>query len=395
MDDLMKELQSKNKEFSQEYSSMMQNYYKKLMSNPQELQKQLSILKQAYPDKFPNQPNQIDAEGGITITPQIFCCMKTVDQNGQKIFINLVSHEEVSAPAEEHILELENREGVRIPLSLSDKFEDFDANGNICQVYDCILNPDVLKKTENNPLLLKFIMELIAARIQERFQQKIIIETMKKMKNMKYKGKTVRQQRIRAKRVKIQEVLSQNSVNNSNSKIASEINKEVNERGRTPNWNFIIIKAKNPSGSILKDIHKNRKFLLENKGKINAEILNKNIDNNYEYYNGYNANPKFGYGLLFVIELELLTKSAGIKLNLEDNSFTLYCGKIYSLELNLVYKVNSNDAISFFVADDRILYLYMPFYISDVNELRTIKDDNKKDDVQVNISEDYLYDVVQ
>lgn len=59
------------------------------------------------------------------------------------------------------------------------------------------------------------------------------------------------------------------------------------------------------------------------------------------------------------------------------------------------YKVNSNNAVSFFVVDDRILYLYMSFYTSDVIELRIIKEYNKKDNIQVNISEDYIYEVIQ
>ena len=100
-----------------------------------------------------------------------------------------MSSEEVAAPAEEHILEMNNEHGIRVPMSVSERFEDFDNKGNICQVYDCIFNPFVLQKTENDPSLLRFIVELIAARIKERFKQSIKVDGCIKMRNMLYKGK--------------------------------------------------------------------------------------------------------------------------------------------------------------------------------------------------------------
>ena len=45
MDDFLKELKSKNKEFSDEYVNMMKQYYQKLMNNPTELQNTLNQLK--------------------------------------------------------------------------------------------------------------------------------------------------------------------------------------------------------------------------------------------------------------------------------------------------------------------------------------------------------------
>ena len=52
---------------------------------------------------------------------------------------------------------MNNQEGIRIPLSLSERNEDFDVHGNACEVYDIIMNPTTLKKTENEPLVMGFI----------------------------------------------------------------------------------------------------------------------------------------------------------------------------------------------------------------------------------------------
>ena len=420
MDDFINELKMKNNQFSEEYVNMMKQYYQKLMNNPAELQNTLNNLKNAQ--------NGIDPEGGITITPDPYCCVKVQDETGQKIFLNLCGSDKVDPPKEQHILEMNNQEGIRIPLSLSEKYEDFDVHGTACEVYDIIMNPTTLQKTENQPMVLGFILSLIANRLKERFKKVILIDKYVRLKNLKYKGKTVRSQRIRARKVKIDEIINdtnekdkklkeKNEENNmnANANIANEINKEINEKGKTPNWNFIIIKAKETSdinGALFKEIENVAKSkILNNNGLINFDMLvNEKKDKLYEYFNGFNASPKYGIGLLLLIEMELLVKSTGIRLNLSDESLTLYVAKLYSLEINLPYKINSKNAKSFFNLESRILYIYLPFYQKDIDDFRAleenerIKNDKEKNkenienvvDIgdKINLNEDYLYDVI-
>ena len=410
MDDFLKELKSKNKEFSDDYVNMMKQYYQKLMNNPTELQNTLNQLKGGK--------DQIDAEGGITITPDEYCCVKTTDETGQKIFLNLCSSDKVDPPAEQHILEMNNQQGVRIPLSLSEKYEDFDVHGNICQVYDAIFNPGVLKKTEVEPMVLNFLVSILAGRIKERFKKNINSDKFVRLKNLKYKGKSVRSQRIRARKVKIDEIINNtnekddkklNNNNNGqiNNNIANEINKEVNEKGKTPNWNILIIKTNNLTGKLFKEIDSIVKDnVLGNNGRINYNLMT-NFDRenpDYEYYNGYNCNPGSGNGFLLCIQMDLLGKSSGIRINLCDENMTLYCGKLYSLEINLPYKINSKNAKSIFNIESKVLYIYMPFYIKDINDFMKMKEitanENKNKTIEdmknaVNISEDYLYDVIK
>ena len=410
MDDFLKELKSKNKEFSDDYVNMMKQYYQKLMNNPAELQNTLNQLKGGK--------DQVDSEGGITITPDEYCCIKTTDETGQKIFLNLCSSDKVDPPAEQHILEMNNQQGVRIPLSLSEKYEDFDVHGNICQVYDAIFNPGVLKKTEVEPMVLNFLVSILAGRIKERFKKNINSDKFVRLKNLKYKGKSVRSQRIRARKVKIDEIINNtnekddkklNNNNNGqiNNNIANEINKEVNEKGKTPNWNILIIKTNNLTGKLFKEIDSIVKDnVLGNNGRINYNLMT-NFDRenpDYEYYNGYNCNPGAGNGFLLCIQMDLLGKSSGIRINLCDENMTLYCGKLYSLEINLPYKINSKNAKSIFNIESKVLYIYMPFYIKDINDFMKMKEitanENKNKTIEdmknaVNISEDYLYDVIK
>ena len=425
MDDFINELKQKNKDFSEEYINMMKQYYQKLMNNPAELQNTLNNLK--------NGQNGIDPEGGITITPEPYCCVKVQDETGQKIFLNLCGSDKVDPPKEQHILEMNNQEGIRIPLSLSEKYEDFDVHGTACEVYDIIMNPSTLQKTENQPLVMGFILNLIASRLKERFKKVILIDKYVRLKNLKYKGKTVRSQRIRARKVKIDEIIDNSNEKEKNLKknqgeggvgtdqgmgsrtnIANEINKEVNEKGKTPNWNFVIINVEKTSdinGALFKQIESEAKNkILNNNGNINFDLLvNEEKNKLFKYFNGFNASPKYGIGILLLIEMELLVKSSGIRLNLSDESLTMYVPKLYSLEMNLPYKVNSKSANSFFNLESRILYIYLPFYEKDIEDFKIleenerIKNEKEKKEGQIGssdigekikLNEDYLYDVI-
>lgn len=112
MEDLLKNLKDNNEKFSDEYLNLMKEYYSKLSNQDGA------------------QLNKPDSEGGMLIVPNVHCCIKTIDSTGQKVFINITSHDKIDQPKEEHILELENQYGIRLPLSLSDKLEDFDTKSN-------------------------------------------------------------------------------------------------------------------------------------------------------------------------------------------------------------------------------------------------------------------------
>lgn len=113
MEDLLKNLKNSNEQFSEEYTNLMKDYYHKI-SNQQKSGQNVGL-------------NQPDDEGGVIISPTPYCCIKTMDNSNQKIFINILHHEKIDAPVEEHILEIDNQLGVRLPMSLSEKYEDFDA----------------------------------------------------------------------------------------------------------------------------------------------------------------------------------------------------------------------------------------------------------------------------
>ena len=88
-------------------------------------------------DKFTDKNGKpiIDDEGGATIQPQAGFVVKTKDQTGQKIFVNMTHHELVEGVSEKKITPEEaavhgaSENGIRIPLSLGTVREDSDKKG--------------------------------------------------------------------------------------------------------------------------------------------------------------------------------------------------------------------------------------------------------------------------
>src|SRR4051812_1505776 len=101
MDELISSIKNSNEQFSEDYLNKMKEYYSKLQQSGEANKLNL---------------NQPDAEGGMLIIPNHYCCIKTTDRNGQKVFVNITSHDKIEAPKEENILEMDNQFGIRLPL---------------------------------------------------------------------------------------------------------------------------------------------------------------------------------------------------------------------------------------------------------------------------------------
>lgn len=136
------------------------------------------------------------------------------------MFINMCEHELVD-PIQEQSLPDSDQVGIRIPLSLGELREDFDKKGGACRVYDIVWNPNTLKKALEDKNVRKAVIELAMDHLKQKkglplidsiaqTRSKIIGYTLPKMK---YKGKTVRLQRIKGKKApKIEEIKVQEKV---------------------------------------------------------------------------------------------------------------------------------------------------------------------------------------
>mmetsp|Transcript_87045 Transcript_87045/g.246769 ORF Transcript_87045/g.246769 Transcript_87045/m.246769 type:complete len:429 (-) Transcript_87045:99-1385(-) len=142
--------------------------------------------------------NQVDAEGGVTVRPDPGFVVKTKDMaSGMKIFINIVSNENVEKPHMKSFTEMDGEEGCRVPLSVGTAVEDFDKKSEPCVTYDIVANPDIVQECAQTPAFREQVVQLCLASLAQKY--KIELDPRYKLPKMKYKGSQVQLQRIRKK----------------------------------------------------------------------------------------------------------------------------------------------------------------------------------------------------
>ena len=214
--------------------------YEKMLKDPTAHQVPTQNVDQELREKAAREGKPyIDPEGGCTIQPEPGFVVKTKDQNGQKIFVNMTSHEMVDPPEEKHLPD-SDQPAVRIPLSLGEIREDFDKKGDPCQVLDVIWNTETIKKGHKEILYRQGLVELAFEYVKEKY--KLHLDMKYTVPKMKYKGKTVQFQRVRARKgPKIQQldskVLSEEEQRKIQEQNYNKIKEEENVvKQQRPKW---------------------------------------------------------------------------------------------------------------------------------------------------------------
>ncbi len=155
---------------------------------------------------------------GEEITPEPAFVVKTKDDTGRKVFINVLGSPAIGAPGgweggrvPDHVEEALRRqeaapdESLRFPLSLSEPRNDLDRKGEPCTVFDCAFNADVVKQAAAHRRLQVFLVELAMGWTSSKHD--LILDPKFKLPRLKYKGDQVKTHTIRKdpKRV-VQEV---------------------------------------------------------------------------------------------------------------------------------------------------------------------------------------------
>lgn len=131
-------------------------------------------------NQYTKQPEgKLDEEGGIVVTPNKGYVIKTVDSiTSEKVFLNICSHELIDAPEEQEIPNVDDHVGLRVPLSLGNPKSEFDKSNkyiekNICRVYDVIVNPSVLQRSQDEAQTRQLLVELIVSHIAQKYKQEL------------------------------------------------------------------------------------------------------------------------------------------------------------------------------------------------------------------------------
>mmetsp|Transcript_5182 Transcript_5182/g.9866 ORF Transcript_5182/g.9866 Transcript_5182/m.9866 type:complete len:426 (+) Transcript_5182:169-1446(+) len=148
---------------------------------------------------------------GEDITPAEGFVVKTKDDTGRKVFINVCGSPKIPAPGnwdngkvpaqvQEALdkMEQENQEpgdALRFPLSCGEVRNDLDKKGEPASVLDVVLNKDIVEQCASLRRLKVFVIELAMAWVGQKHQ--LELDAKYKLPHLKYKGSAPAQQRIR------------------------------------------------------------------------------------------------------------------------------------------------------------------------------------------------------
>jgi hypothetical protein len=110
------------------------------------------------------------------------------EEGGQKVFINICSHEEVGAPGMKKRLDAngEEQEGMNIPMSVGQGRVGEDKSGGACLVYDIIVNKKVLEecKDDKSGKYRDFVCQLGMQCLEQKFS--LDLDRRYKLPKLKY-----------------------------------------------------------------------------------------------------------------------------------------------------------------------------------------------------------------
>lgn len=137
-----------------------------------------------------NNPEEISK----TIHPTPGFCLKTKNNDGQKVFLNICHSSELPKPPEidedmlRSILNSDDPTTYRIPMSLGEVRRDQDKGGRICAVYDIIINSDYYKEVNNSQVFKQFLITVCLEGIEDKYNISLDKESYVILKNKKYHG---------------------------------------------------------------------------------------------------------------------------------------------------------------------------------------------------------------
>jgi ribosomal protein S24E len=388
--------------------------YEKMLKDPAAHQAPFQNIDQELQSKMEKDGKPyIDPEGGCTIQPNPGFVVKSKDQNEQKVFVNMTFHEMVDPPEEKHIPD-SDQPAVRIPLSLGDIREDFDKKGDPWRVLDVIWNPEAIKKGTSDMLYRHGLVELAFEYIKQKHNISLDLK-YKVPKHLKYKGKTVQFQRVRARKGPKIEQLNAKIFSDEEQKKIQETNydkvknEEMVVKQKKPNWKLYWI-GHELKGCILseewwwKQLLIDKLELIVDPDKDEEDDAYEKVDNFLdettmkrpiiEEYDGLNDN--FNY-FVVVANLNMLMRGHSIRILTQERKVSIDVPNLYYLTINFPILFDKKNAKAYFDWKRRTLAVILPIEVFEeeiVNQLvvEKPKDERKEDTVTTDIKEELTSD---
>ncbi|XP_070543636.1 PIH1 domain-containing protein 1-like [Ptychodera flava] len=182
-----------------------------------------------------------------TIVPEAGFCVKTKNDQGEKIFINICKTDRMPAPKEvseddlREILASESSD-YRIPMSIGEPHAEIDKGGKGCTAYDIVINSTFFEKIKEDMMFQAFFLTVCMEGLEDKYDM-----TLDKhyviLKNRKFLG-TLPEQNIRTKsKPRIQEIDSNDSQGTESKpkkSLITEVEESQNEsKGLEPEFQIL------------------------------------------------------------------------------------------------------------------------------------------------------------
>ncbi|XP_054766716.2 PIH1 domain-containing protein 1-like [Lytechinus pictus] len=147
-------------------------------------------------------PDPSQAEVNV-VTPEPGVCIKTKDNSGKKVFVNLCKTREMPAPQDitdselVKLLDSDEISDYRVPLSIGEPHAEIDNSGKGCTAYDVMINNEFFEKVEKNNLFKGFLMSVVFEGLEQKYNI-LLNREWSQMKKRKCLG-TLHQHHLRTK----------------------------------------------------------------------------------------------------------------------------------------------------------------------------------------------------
>ncbi|KFH11496.1 pre-RNA processing PIH1/Nop17 protein [Toxoplasma gondii VAND] len=152
-------------------------------------------------------------DGGVLIFPEPHSVLKGRQESGEKVFVNICTHSQIEPWHYERLLaddvddgaSGQDTEGVRIPLSVGERIECADKEGQPCISFDVVFNPGTVHQCLKEPKLKQLFAQFSLAAVAHKYGLKLRDEFS--FPKLRYKGHAPQPQRVKVTvKSKIQEV---------------------------------------------------------------------------------------------------------------------------------------------------------------------------------------------
>ncbi|XP_072016431.1 PIH1 domain-containing protein 1-like [Amphiura filiformis] len=136
------------------------------------------------------------------VTPEPGFCVKTKDDQGNKIFVNICKTEHMPAPkdiSDEDLVKLlqSDEPDFRVPLSIGEPHAEVDKGGKGCTAYDIAINSEFYNKIGTSDLFKGFFMSVVIEGLENKYNI-LLDKNWIQLKNKKCHG-VITEHNIRTK----------------------------------------------------------------------------------------------------------------------------------------------------------------------------------------------------